>query len=597
MIELYIDGQRATLPAETEINLEIISPVFNDLAEIGENFSYSIEIPAIAENAGILAMANRAEYDSAFPMTEHSAALYIDGVCWFSDGRAIVEDIAPEGVTVSLSWGLNSKLAELWDVKLSEVFADKTEAPDMHVSWSADSTYNSGAIATAGRWPYWGKELSGGKSANDIEHNLPIVSARFIFERLAEVGVSVDYSTLRALYFPLTSLNGSEYAANRGASISLRGYTVLTATPYAGATLSRMVRWDTPANDWDGLINGDGDNKILIQTPDGVLYFPQQTMRFVLSGEYLTSVAVEFRAYDVYNNVLGSRSVSFSPYNVSEWRKDVEPFAISYPNQAYVRTFVTQTVGNTNSGSWNQYLNIQAYTTLGAVYGAPYPLIPNLPDVTVGEFINTVAQLSGAYAYAKVGGIAFKPYAEALQGSAALNLSREYISDQPDGGRVRKSYINDEYAQINRVRYERANGVQTTADSAFNIANRMLQREADVVTVPFSPSDTWNAFAYLPLWDKDDKFQGFTPPPIIDDSERFGPELHWANILEVYYTEWRAVVSAWRVITVKMRLGAYFLASLDWSRAWYVSALGGRYLPVKISYNSDGISEVELLKL
>jgi hypothetical protein len=50
-------------------------------------------------------------------------------------------------------------------------------------------------------------------------------------------------------------------------------------------------------------------------------------------------------------------------------------------------------------------------------------------------------------------------------------------------------------------------------------------------------------------------------------------------------------------VTVEMRLLPFDLYTLRWATAWHIAPLGGRYLPVRISYGTEGVSEVELLKL
>lgn len=593
-IVLEIDGQRLDLNEDTTVDLELFSPVFNDISEVGENFSYTIEVPNTANNSAIFGLANRSDYDTPFLSAEHTAALYIDGLPLFTDGVATLSHIRPDGYGLALTWGIGEAINAVWDKKLAEAFAELAEQPSMHVSWDGNSVFSSWSNGeTVGREPYFAKELSNGQSSLEMRYNLPTIRAEFIRERLADIGITADFTNLRDLYFPLTTINGTTYAANNGASVALSGSFGVMDGIY---TDNGYCRWNAPTNDSEGMINANEATRI--NTNTGFAALPAQTLRVVVnSASTLASLSLDIEQYNAFNTLIASDTLVFTAYNSSEWRCSTTGLTLNAQGLNYIKVKPSaRLVGSDKSGTFYVYFSL--YTTLRAQYGAPYPIIPNLPDVTVGEFINTLCQLSGAYAYTTADGVlAFAPLSGAVSGAVVQDMSGKMVSQWSEAGLVAKQYTNDQFGQHNILKYDKADGVISDGDGSFDIANTMLDPEATVVECPFTPTDMWQGFVYLPLWSDDGTFEGFDEPPIWSEARRFDTSLHFDNVLSAYYSEWLAVVQRWQVVTVEMRLLPFDLYTLQWATAWYIAPLGGRYIPVRISYSTDAVSEVELLKL
>lgn len=593
-IVLEIDGKRLDLNSDTAVDLELFSPVFNDISEVGENFSYTIEVPSTANNSAIFGLANRSDYDTSFLSTAHTAALYIDGLPLFTDGAATLSDIRPDGYGLALTWGIGEAINAVWDKKLTEAFAELAEQPSMHVSWDSNSVFSSWSDGeTVGREPYFAKALSNGQSSLEMRYNLPTIRAEFIRDRLADIGINADFSNLRDLYFPLTTINGTTYAANNGASVALSGTFGYMDGTY---TDDGFCRWNEPTDNRDGMINANEATRI--NTGNSLLVLPAQTLRIVVnSASTVASLSLDIEQYNAFGSLVGTNTLVFSSYNTTEWRCVTAGLTMDSAGLAYIKVKPSvRLVGGDKSGTFYVYMN--AHTTLRAQYGAPYPIIPNLPDATVGEFINTLCQLSGAYAYTTADGVlSFAPLSGAMAGATTADKSAQYTSEWERPELVAKQYISDEYARRNLLQYKTAEGVIANGDGSFAIANAMLDPEATLVDCPFTPTDMWQGFVYLPLWSADGTFDGFDAPPIWSEARRFDTSLHFDNVLSSFYTEWLNVVQRWQVVTVEMRIAPLDLYSLRWGEAWHIAPLGGRYLPVRISYSTEGTSEVELLKL
>lgn len=593
MTILEIDGQRLDLNEDTAVDLELFSPVFNDISEVGENYSYTIEVPSTANNSAIFGLANRSDYDTPFLSTTHSAALYIDGLPLFTDGVATLSDIRPDGYGLALTWGIGEAINAVWDKKLTEAFAELAEQPSMHVSWDSNSVFSSWSDGeTVGREPYFAKALSNGQSSLEMRYNLPTIRAEFIRERLADIGITADFTNLRDLYFPLTTINGTTYAANNGASVALSG----SARFEAVSVDEDLVQWSEPTDNQDGIINANQNKRLNVS--GGSLFIPPQTIRIVTnSSSTIVSLSLIFEQYNAFGDLLASTTAIFAADTPEWWVCTTNGITLDANGLAYVVARIDARVSAiVATRTFGVYINI--YTTLRAQYGAPYPLIPNLPDVTVGEFINTLCQLSGAYAYTTADGVlSFAPLSGAMAGTDAIDKSEQYTSAWARPELVAKQYTNSDYARRNLLKYDTAEGVIANGDGAFDIHNAMLDPEATIVDCPFTPTDMWQGFVYMPLWSDDGTFEGFDAPPIWSEARRFDTSLHFDNVLATYYAEWQDVVERWQAVTVDLRLWPFDLYALNWAKAWYIAPLGARYLPVRISYSTEGNSEVELLKL
>lgn len=588
--ELYIDGVRADISVGTEVNLELFSPLFANLSEIGDNYSYSIEVPNTATNAALFGFSNRADVVSTFPLTEHTAALYIDGVQIFTQGIATLTAMTPESYTLSLVWGIGATLATWWDTPLSEVYTSSDESAE-HLTWDATTQYAPTTDGfMAGFLPYFGRA----KEANvlpphDIQYTLPMVSTKAVLGYIEQgAGVSIDHTNLTEFLLPLTTLNGSAYATANGATTDV----VCTGT-FDITNGSHTARLSfSSADDPDDIAS---DTRL--RATDGNLYVLPSQMRFYVSK--VSAANLRVTCYDSADNQLLTYTV---PFTVAGNAINAQySYGNHTPYVAYLKMAVEYTVSGSDViiGTTTDSTTIQAYTTNRAKYGAPYPILPNLPEMTCGEFITSLCQLSGAYAFMTPDGVlSFGRLNAAIQGGERKDMSAKYTSESRDGTLVSAEWGNRDFAQRNELKYTQADIVRQSGDGFFSIPNTLLSPSAVVIESPYTPTDSIGAFMYLPLWAADGTWEGIDEPPIISiDSVIFSDAMTWQNILSDKYNKWVALLQQWRKYSVHMVLAPYDIAALDWAKAWHIDALGGDFLPWRISYTSAGLSDVELIKL
>ena len=216
--QLYINGKAVDMPAE-EIKIKVESNLFADFGNLKTAHSYSITLPRTMTNDSILMLAYVAGADTGGKSTHRylKAALYLDGVPLFVDGRCVVEQVGSNGYQCNLYWGLLGIFDEIKDEGL-----DLCDLP-MSSRWDEDTM--------AGEWvkiaKYMGAQDNVTGMSNDIYNTLdpesktradtmpwtmPSVPATSILDKIAQVyGVTINTSStarsrIAQLYHPLVTL-------------------------------------------------------------------------------------------------------------------------------------------------------------------------------------------------------------------------------------------------------------------------------------------------------------------------------------------------------------------------------------------------------
>ena len=112
---LYIDGELVDLGTDTGIVLSMRSNLFMDASKISGNMSYTIKLPKTSRNARIMGWADRLDSLSRKAYKKHVARYFRGGVELVSNGTVCVLSASDEGYEVSLVWGCRPKFAKLVD--------------------------------------------------------------------------------------------------------------------------------------------------------------------------------------------------------------------------------------------------------------------------------------------------------------------------------------------------------------------------------------------------------------------------------------------------------------------------------------------------
>lgn len=77
---------------------------------------------------------------------------------------------------------------------------------------------------------------------------------------------------------------------------------------------------------------------------------------------------------------------------------------------------------------------------------------------------------------------------------------------------------------------------------------------------------------------------------------RFG-DLQWNNLLENYYSGFNDILNHMRVYTCEMNLNALDIYEFNFFKRIYIAQLGGLFLPNKITFKTNTLAVVELIKI
>ena len=213
--ELYINDILCDLSSDEVVTLLYQSPIFSSLDSIQSNRSYNVALPPTPTNMQAIGQAARPDVDADAPYVRLPAALYQDGVPLFTQGFAVVTDIA-DTINVTLTWGNVDNFQPLFDNGLRDLGPQLEELEAERIDWNENTTILEGN--TTNEYPgvaFWGVNFGMGLSKPKYLH--PSVLVKTILSAIEKyIGMTFDgkerlaYSKNLGPIIPLVSKNGDE---------------------------------------------------------------------------------------------------------------------------------------------------------------------------------------------------------------------------------------------------------------------------------------------------------------------------------------------------------------------------------------------------
>ena len=145
--ELYINDILCDLSSDEVVTLLYQSPIFSSLDSIQSNRSYNVALPPTPTNMQAIGQAARPDVDADAPYVRLPAALYQDGVPLFTQGFAVVTDIA-DTINVTLTWGNVDNFQPLFDNGLRDLGPQLEELEAERIDWNENTTILEGNMIT-----------------------------------------------------------------------------------------------------------------------------------------------------------------------------------------------------------------------------------------------------------------------------------------------------------------------------------------------------------------------------------------------------------------------------------------------------------------
>lgn len=576
---LYIDGQLVDLSEGVNITLSYKSNMLTDLSKIVGNNSYTIKLPKTMRNLSIIGMSDVPSVVSSFPREYHECRYFRNGVEVIPNGKAVLMGVG-DSIEIVITWGGASAFSKI--VEEGKKLTDFTEETTW-IAWTdvvSPSSYGTANIMYA--------DMDMGLKTSETKAKLhPSVRVSYILSLIQSVyGVRFAFPSDRQkfisnLIIPLLTRNGGY--ANR---FSNTGY--IRKNDDGGLYLSKNSMFDSYFG----------------HTESNFVFQAKTSGRLVIKPSFSS---LYMGANVGYGSTVNDNTV-YLPYSVDAYvsvYNYTEAVEIDLAEGDYfvVNTgLFPATIGNSQEvySFGMQPDEIQL--------GDRFPIIENLPDIKVIDFIKAIASMCGVFAIPSTNSneVKFVPFDDLSDKSKALDWS-DFVLVSDSYNRPRNiDYTLDDFARNNRMKYKEDDTVGMNANSNISVGDNTLEYERDAVQLPFAASDMQGSRAKLALY----KYNEDNEPELQDLQSRILTEtnvngystgsfdgLHWSTLIANYYQTYQNAVKSPVIITENIRLNEISLRDLDVAKPVYLRQYGKYYAIVEVKASRNGVCECKLLQL
>lgn len=610
-IELFINHQKADLPANPTITLQYRSNILGDISKFQNSFSYSFKLPKTTRNARILDDPGNVAHESEWTHKTLPAALICDGT-----------DVLGTGATaILLSVGDEYEVSLLWDrigalTKWLESDPSIKDLAKIGIVWSREYTaYADFATAPKSIFlPSYDAGIDLDRFTDYACH--PAVSLFYLFDAIfTKIGVAYtmpdDYKrALQYLAMPLPTRN--RLFDNSTKDIQIVTFEAKWQWSYLGD-----ARFDEEASEyWDHYLvpvaytdkggNYQSKRDFLVKTE-------APNIHIELSCIFKSCSPVDTKAS--CSLILVGIAEDGEEKEVSSWPIDLLASSLDVDDTVNVGGYSTYYFKLTNSYTWGSNTISPAVFKVTPQYSTVYLgqefTTYNLPDIPQVALVKAVCALYNLAMIPGESGVSFAPrknlFNQAISSQRSVDWSDKLIGgkDPTEVGFTVEGYE----AQKNWFRWKANKFRDTDADGAIDINDTTLPAEQDVYTLPFAATETYTG--KTDLYAK--KYSSGKWSPALQSNEpllmqvtndggncalRFSSEELWSQKLENpdYLPMADALLSP-TIIKCRLNLSPLDLQGLDYSRAIYLRQYGAHFALISLRTDSKGNSEAELLKL
>lgn len=650
--ELYINDILCDLSSDEVITLLYQSPIFSSLDSIQSNRSYNIALPPTPANMRAIGQAARPDVDADAPYVRLPAALYQDGVPLFTQGFAVVTDIA-DTINVTLTWGNADNFQPLFDANLRDltIYIPAPEGTEgdwvSYIEWNE----NTQLLDSTGEEPdaaFWAINFGMGLSNPKYLH--PSVPVSAILDWIEQYnGITIDgkdrlaYSPHGGPIIPLVSKNGDEISNKTEAlrftanstnfkdkiyGVLGRGSIIQDPQNIAyGSCTTKFDRADYKVHITINPNDGAGSYSYFADTLTG--WEIPEAMNLMLTEVDANGGIVKSTALSTSHNVeyLGITDSGLRKYRFDFLALNTI-YTLTETTEILLHYEVQTGVVYSYSNPYSKTLTVNIWANWeDCAFPTKFPIAPNLPDISQGDFILAMMNMQGLFAYADKDSpntiklisiddiIANVQKNDIIDWSDRVILNDIHRVDMPDAS----VFTIDDLAQSNILDYDNDDDVKTDTHGTITIRNENIEKEAELVELPFSASENATTdgvnCAVVPIYEDDDKgganYSECSPRILAwkDDQTynssaictgRFDPWMKFGGengIVKTRYASYQKVVDRLRIITIRAKLTALDLYNLDYTKPVYIAQFGHIFAIYSVETGEDGICDCQLLKL
>ncbi len=643
-VEIYISDQLVDLAEDTEIERTYTSPLFGNLKSIANAVTNNITLPISPRNRAIFGFAERLDMEAVeTPFKRLPAKMYINGTPVFDNGYAQLTEVNESGYSVILTWGAIDNFEQLIESKMTDLGPALDGLGVTSIAWNENSPtriHDLGADVDFLTVNY-------GMGINDPQYLRPAIDVNTVLWAIEEAhGITISgrkglatTSDGRPLYLPLVERNGdsetpavfSDFAVckdqgfigdsgNQGTIIDFAGicdYLVIDVSQVDTIHIEITGRQKVDAN-WD--------KQWFVEVSDDIEY---RDFRILGAQKYSTNL-LDYTVLYKQNNLRQEGTNIYFENRV---------FDLNVSDYKIIRFRMYGEYWNDFGGVyWNLTINGDFKDKKVIYPWDRYPIAPNLPDMSQGEFLQSLMMMKGLFPYtdAKYPNEIRTMSIGRLYRNMNPDLADWYVYDWSDKLQApdRISAMADadavafevgDYAQRNILDYENDDDVSYNTEGVISCDSVFLDKENEN-NVPFSASmnavseDTNGITALIPIYELDDngkdvnensvssrivaavqveetKSDGTTQNIYVGQflqSQFFGGK---SGIVATYYNELQQVVKRPRVITVELHLTNVDLWNLDYTKPVYFDRFGSFFAIEQLIVDGSNMVTAKMVAL
>lgn len=628
--ELYIDGKLVDLDDNTKITLKLKSNVFTEVSKIVSNNSYTVKLPKTVHNQSLIDNSDIPAYISDYPYEIHTARYFRNGVEIIRDGQAVlmatndkIEFVLVWGSFVNFSRIVNEGLS-LRDLSGNEtIYFQKTNAYESYPNdkgyfyayynsrkYEKEEVLNNNSDITDRRRPSYSSR-GGGYPIH------PVVRVTWILERIyQDTGVRFDFSgkgkeMVDSLLVPLIDKKSNENTLGSNhvcEIISRNGYGDVTSS-----VVSALDLFDGSTGSYfkvktDSTIRFSFFSRVKYYDamPSNYRGYTYQYLRVVLVIDGVETLMATPKRVSI--NHLAWNSIEISGYctvSLLSNQQAYVKFKHVYGGSKYVKDVTLY------SGSIVCSPNVPDEVP----FNANFPIVCNLPDIKILDFIKGIACLCGVFPKQENGVVKFISLDDIYANKErALNWTKRVVASYRDNKPKSMEYTVSDYCQHNHFKWKEDDTVEGDYDGDLTVNNKTLDYEKNAITMPFAATDGCNIPMYLY---KDGVHSHSSCKPRVmkeiggtfySNSSRPNPSggvrsyaifdgLDFDTILNERYDKLSIILNHARIIKENVLVSEYDLKEFDESIPVYLGQYGKYFAVIEMKAEDNGIAEVQLLQL
>lgn len=631
MIELRIQGQAVDVAPDTKITLNFNSNIFGDISKITPSNSLTITLPKTPKNAKVFGAPSVVGGSSIAPYRRWNAELYVNGVAMVDTAYAVLLSVG-ESYEIALYWGVVTALSTLKDngktlADINEVLEIKYGGENWWNTWEgAYGKLENGAISRDlinAVYEPGIKDLRNNTTARTQVALCPSVRASWIWNNIvADNGLTIEKPSqftqaLAKLALPFGShktFGGETFSANylksntryskqwEAGGITFHTFDSVPSSVYFEATnavVPIMVSLDKLKFDagifrskaegrvrFECIVSGTCDKGLLAN-----LYIEHRNSEHLYKKKELSARVLESnfdRTLSIEVDVIEGDYIL--PY--IEW---IDITGKNNPDGVQVSSASVKVQA--------QYADEEEQ-----VMGGMINTRDNLPDILQLDFVKALCAMYGLWATLIDGVVHLVSFAD-LYAQTPIDWSHKLVGSG-DGDAGKTTYTLADYAKRNILRYKEDDTVKVDASGALVVDNDNLDREKDILKLPFAASDG-NVIPHL-KWKDDDITTGEIEDQKIESRIMVLDEkisitgitaslsfdgLKFSQLIPKYYEYWQKIMHNPIVIEEKVQLSEIDIKMLDFRKPIYLQKYGAQFAIDKVQWSEGEPSTVTLVKL